>query len=304
MRRNLYRDGGNSSSPRSQSSSSLLLLLLIFIALLFSIDPSAAADVDDDRRRSAALAVSLDSHSRFTAVRAQNVVSVGKETLADERDRALLAVEMLIMPMAVFKGNVLRSSKTGDGLGALEALFGEKLSEAVCAVGLFLLGGEALSRQRLLTVSAREAVAVVRIVLVRHTTRRNHFFALGALGREELLIASDAVVVFVFRDEALRPQSLLAVVASEAILVPLLAFVLHLLGAWSEDFVASVASGGEFVGVAVAAVDLLLFAAERLVDEAVAADAADEAPLVPVLLFVREILGVCSYGFGAFFAGI
>merc|ERR1711962_284201 len=124
-------------------------------------------------------------------------------------------------------------------------------------------------------------------------------FCTCALGREELLIASDAVVVFVLRDEALRPQSLLAVVAGEAILVPLLAFVLHLLGAWSEDFVASIASGGEFVSVAVAAVDLLLFAAERLVDEAVAADAADEAPLVPVLLFVREILGVCSYGFGA-----
>jgi len=103
MRRNLYRHGGNSSSPRSQSSSSLLLLLLIFIALLFSIDPSAAADVDDHWRRSAALVVSLDSHSRFTAVRAQNVVTVGKETLADERDGALLAVEMLIVPMAVFE---------------------------------------------------------------------------------------------------------------------------------------------------------------------------------------------------------
>jgi len=72
---------------------------------------------------------------------------------------------------------------------------------------------------------------VVWIVLVRHTARRNHLFALGALGREELLITSDAVVVFVLRDEALRPQSLLAVVAGEAILVPLLAFVLHLLGA-------------------------------------------------------------------------
>ena len=77
MRRNLYRHGGNSSSPRSQSSSSLL----IFIALLFSIDPSAAADVDDHWRRSAALVVSLDSHRRFTAVRTQNVVTVGKETL-------------------------------------------------------------------------------------------------------------------------------------------------------------------------------------------------------------------------------
>jgi len=246
----------------------------------------------------------MDSHSRFTAVRAQNVVTVGKETLADERRGALLAVEMLIVPMAVFKGNVLRPSEPGDGLGALEALFGEKLSKAVGAKGLFLLGGESFAGQRLLAVGAGEAVAVVRIVLVRHPASRNHLFALGALGREELLIASDAVVVFVLGDEALSPQSLLTVVAGEAILVPLLSFVLHLLGAWSEDFAASIAPRGEFVGVTIAAVNLLLFAAERLVDETVAADAAHEAPLVPVLLFVREILGVCSYGFGAFFAGV
>jgi len=186
----------------------------------------------------------------------------------------------------------------------LEALLGKEFSEAVGAIRLFLFGSESLSGQRLLAIGAGEAVAVIRLVLVRHAARGYHLLALGALGGEELLVTSDAVVLVVFGDEALSPQSFLAVVAGEAVLVPLLTFVLHFLGAWFEDLAASIASGGEFVSVAIAAVNLVLFAAKRLVDEAVAADAAYEAPLVPVLLFVREILGVGSYDFGAFFAGV
>jgi len=75
---------------------------------------------------------------------------------------------MLVMPMTIFKRDILGASKSGDGFGALEALFGEEFSEAVGAVRLFLFGGESLTGQRLLAVAAREAVAMVRIVFVRH----------------------------------------------------------------------------------------------------------------------------------------
>ena len=75
-------------------------------------------------------------------------------------------------------------------------------------------------------------------------------------------------------------------------LSPLCVCIFDIVLTWSEDFAASIAPRGEFVGVTIAAVNLLLFAAERLVDETVAADAAHEAPLVPVLLFVREILRI------------
>jgi len=110
--------------------------------------------------------------------------------------------------------------------------------------------------------------------------------------------------VVILGDKALRSQGLRAVVAGEAILVPLLPFVFHLLGAWFEDLAATVASRGELVCVTIAAVDLIFFAAKRFVHQTVTTDAAHEAPLVPMLLFVREILGVCSYDFGAFFAGV
>ena len=63
---------------------------------------------------------------------------------------------------------------TGDGLLALEALFGEEFPEAVGAIRLFLLGRESLTGQRLFAVAALEAVAVVRLVLVRHAASRNY----------------------------------------------------------------------------------------------------------------------------------
>lgn len=72
--------------------------------------------------------------------------------------------------------------------------------------------------------------------------------------------------------------------------MPLFSFVLHLLRAWSKDLAASVASGRKLVCVAFAAVDFVFLGAEGFVDERAAADSADEAPLVPVLLFVGEIL--------------
>jgi len=211
---------------------------------------------------------------------------------------------MFVVPMTIFKRNILGASESGDWFCALEALFGEEFAKAIGAVRLFLFGSESLSCQRLFAVTASEAVAMVRIVLVRHTTRRNHLFAFGALGGEELLVASDAVVVVILGDEALRSQGLLAVVAGEAVLVPLLPFVLHLLGAWFEDLTAAVASRSELVSVTITAVNLIFFAAKRFVHQTVAADAAHEAPFVPVLLFVGEILGVCSYEFCAFFAGV
>jgi len=187
------------------------------------------------------LAPRVSSKIRLSAIGAQNIIAVGQKALSDKRDRAFLAIKMLIVPMTIFEGDVLGASKSGDGFVALEALFGEEFPEAVGAVRLFLLGGESLSGQRLLAVTASEAVPMVRIILVRHSASGNHLLALGALGGKELLIASDAIVMIVLGDEALRSQGFLAVVARETVLVPLLPLVFHLLGAWSEDLAAAVA---------------------------------------------------------------
>ena len=63
---------------------------------------------------------------------------------------------------------------------------------------------------------------------------RFYLFAFGALGGKELLVTSDAVILVILGDEALRSQGFLAIIASEAVFMPLLSFVFHFLSAWKR----------------------------------------------------------------------
>jgi len=72
-----------------------------------------------------ALLVLSSSHICFTAIWAQDVVSVSEEALSNESNRAFLAVEVLIVPMTFLKGNILGASESRDGFLAVEALLGE-----------------------------------------------------------------------------------------------------------------------------------------------------------------------------------
>lgn len=85
-----------------------------------------------------AFSISLLS-TGLAAVGAQNVVSVGEETLSNESDRAFLAVEMLVVPVTVFEGDVLRASQSGDRFRALEALLSKEVAKAIGTIRLFLL---------------------------------------------------------------------------------------------------------------------------------------------------------------------
>lgn len=68
----------------------------------------------------------------------------------------------------------MRARITGDGLGAGGAAFGEQLAEALGAVRLLVLGRESLAGERLVAVGAREALAMPRVVLVSHASRRDY----------------------------------------------------------------------------------------------------------------------------------
>lgn len=57
---------------------------------------------------------------------------------------------------------------------------------------------------------------------------------MDALHSKLLLIAGQAVVVGILLDEAPGAHRLLAAVARETVLVPTVALVLHLLGAWKR----------------------------------------------------------------------
>lgn len=142
------------------------------------------------------------------------------------------------------------------------------------------------------------------LIAVRHTSAGDDLVALNAPGGELVLVTASAVDIIVPRNEAPGADRVAAHAAAEALLVPLVALVLHLLRASAEDLAAAIAAGGEGGVVAGSAVDLLSLGAERLVHQRHAALAAQEAGLVPVLLLVRQVLGVDADGLGALLARV
>jgi len=196
------------------------------------------------------------------------------------------------MPVSVFEGDETSAADSSDWLDAGGAALGEQLAEAICAVGLLVARGEPLAGQRGVAVSAREALPVPGLVLVRHAARRDDLVTLDATGSELLLVAGGAVNLLLARDEALGADSRPAHHAAEALLVPLARLVLHLLITCTEDLAAAVAAGGELSVIARPAVDLLHLAAELLVHQRQRALATQEALLVPMLVFVRQVLRI------------
>lgn len=167
--------------------------------------------------------------------------------------------------MSVFKGDELGTADACDGLDTGRASFGEQFTVAVGTVGLLILGGEPLAGQRAVAIRAAETFPVPWLVFVRNSAGADHLLALAASGGELLLVAAGAKDLLILGDETPSADRRLAVGAHEALVVPLLSLVFHLLHSCFENFPASVASGGECLIVAVGAVDPVIFAAEWFV---------------------------------------
>lgn len=208
------------------------------------------------------------------------------------------------MPVALLKRDELGAAQTSDSLGALDAFLGKQFSEAVSTIGLILAGRELLSRQRLVAVSAGKAILVPWGALVRDPALVDHPLALEASLGKVLLVAWHTDDFLVAWDEALVPDGLLAHGAAETLLMPLLALVLKLLHTSLEDVGASIAAGSKVVVMAISAVELVVPGRERLIYQAIGAVHTLEAFLMPMLVLVRQILGVSSNGCLALLAAI
>eukprot|EP00914_Ancora_sagittata_P032073 GHVO01064998.1.p2 GENE.GHVO01064998.1~~GHVO01064998.1.p2 ORF type:complete len:197 (+),score=18.25 GHVO01064998.1:1064-1654(+) len=132
----------------------------------------------------------------------------------------------------------------------------------------------------------------------------DHSIALHAALSVLFLIAGDADNLLVARDEALVANGLLADLAAEALLMPLLPFVLVLLHTSTKDILTSIASSSKVVVMAVSAIQLLILRSKGLIDQGILAVTTLEAFLMPMLLFVRQILGVGANRSLAFFARV
>lgn len=81
----------------------------------------------------------------FATLRAQDVVTLSEETPAHQGDGALPTVEAVMVPLTLFKGDVLTSTQTTDWGGAGGTLLSVQVAETVEAVCKVITGGEPLA---------------------------------------------------------------------------------------------------------------------------------------------------------------
>jgi len=140
------------------------------------------------------------------------------------------------------------------------------------------------------------------LVFVGYSTGRDHFLALAAPRGKLFLVALGTINFFIFWNETLRADWRLAMCTAKTFVMPLLPLVLHLLHPRTEDLIAAVAPRGKCIVVAVGTEDSVILRAERLIHQRDFAHIAEEAVLMPVLVFVGKILRVDTDAFGAFVA--
>jgi hypothetical protein len=143
-----------------------------------------------------------------------------------------------------------------------------------------------------------------RRVLVCYAAFVYHSIALDASLSVILLVAIHADDLLIARDETLVSNRLLTDLTAEALLVPLLAFVLKLLHSCPEQTLTSVASRSEVVVMAISAIELVVFTGERTIDQRSLTIKTLEALLMPMPLLVRQILRIGADWSPAVFAGV
>lgn len=143
-----------------------------------------------------------------------------------------------------------------------------------------------------------------RLVLICHAAAGDNLIALNTPGGEFVLVTSGTINLLFARDEALCADRILTDHAAETLLVPLSGLVFHFLSASTEDLATSIATAGELGVVAVAAIDLVHLATKLFVHQRHSAPIAEEAGFMPMLVLIRQILGVNADDFAAFLAAI
>lgn len=245
-------------------------------------------------RRSPASAAAAAAHEFvFGAIRTNDVFAVGDEAFASHGDLADGTDEALGVPVSALEGDEPGAAGAGDGLGAGRAPLGKQLAEATGAIRLVFARRKLLASQHGVAIGTHETLPVPSLVFESDSSGGHDLLALCALGGELFLEAADAVDVrLVGDDEWSAAHLVFADDALEALVVPLLALVLHLLHARTEGVATSVAPRSELGVVTRGAKDEGVFGGKRLVHQRGVALFAGEAGLVPVHVLVRHVLGL------------
>lgn len=236
----------------------------------------------------------------FGTVGAIHLLLVENKALVGQIHGAFFAVEAVVVPGLSFIGHHTGAfTKPSDWVLASSTLLGHKVLVAIHAVILVLHSGETLPSQLLRAGNTHKALGMPGLILVSDSSRCDGLVALHAVLGKLGLMASHAVEVLPFREEASCPNDLLAVAAGEAVLVPDSALVLHVLISCYDGLEAALALGVVLPSGALVAQDLVVLGHEGLTGQGLEALGAAEAGVVPVAVLVVHLLGVGANGLAA-----
>lgn len=181
---------------------------------------------------------------------------------------AFFAVEAVVVPGLSFIGHHTGAfTKPSDGVLASSTLLGHKVLVAIHAVILVLHSGETLPSQLLRAGNTHKALGMPGLILVSDSSRCDGLVALHTMLGKFGLVASHAVEVLPFREEASGPDDLLAVAAGEAVFVPDGLLVLHILISCHNWLQAPLALGGILPSGALVAQDLVVLGHKGLIGQ-------------------------------------
>jgi len=140
--------------------------------------------------------------------------------------------------------------------------------------------------------------------LVGDSTLVDNTIALETTLSKCVFITRNAHILVLPRDKALVSNRLFAHGTAETFFMPLLSAEFKLLHSSSKDVSTSIASRSKVVIMTIRAVQTFLLAGEGLIHQGVLTVTALEAHLMPMLLFVGQVLGISSNGFLALLAGV
>lgn len=241
----------------------------------------------------------------FGTVRAIHLLLVINKALVGQIHGAFFAVEAVVVPGLSFIGHHTGAfTKPSDGVLASSTLLGHKVLVAIHAVILVLHSGETLPSQLLRAGNTHKAIGMPGLILVSDSSRCDGLVALDAVLGKLGLVASHAVEVLPFREEASGPDDLLAVAAGEAVFMPDSALVLHVLVSCHNGLEAPFALGGVLPSGTLVAQYLVVLGHKGLAGQGVKALGTAEAGVVPVAVLVVHLLGVCANGLAALHTGV
>lgn len=239
-------------------------------------------------------------------VGAVDVISTDDKALVGQREAALLAVEAVLVPgVALIVDHICPMTEPCNGVLASMALLCHVSLVAINTVNVGFMRSEATSCERLTAGVAHKTLRVPGLVLVADSSRGDWLLAVVALLGKLLVMAGSAVDVITFSQEALRADWLLTFKAGEALLMPHLVFVLHILGSWQDHLVAALAAVAVLTRAAFATHYLAIIAGrERFTGQGLVALGTAEAVLVPVAIFMVQLLSVSTNGASTLGAGV